>query len=322
MKFGKKSVRKLELKIYPSPILLIDQRSKSLEELSFWQDVNSRRAIAVHGHFFADREQYYSLAPWERSRVRALAAGMSAHSAVVVSLAAARLWGMDTLAMHSGPELSMLAGKSVPPKKQWQNGCVYRCARLPASSVQQARKLRVATPERAVIDTARWHSFAEALTVADHYLTAVPHKKKLWAELDKIGRAKGSARARRVIKESCFGIDSAAESWARAQILDSDLPFKKLEVQRGVYANGEKYFLDIVLDDFLVVEVDGRKKYRGTEDEVHRISSDELHREKQIKNKGYEVVRCDWTMLREGRLIPNLKEIYSRPSRRPSHVIS
>ncbi|QGU01002.1 hypothetical protein CKALI_00505 [Corynebacterium kalinowskii] len=320
MKFGKKSVRKLVLKIHPSPITLFDHRSKNLDDYAFWHELNTKRKTQVYGHFYANADQFHSLPPWEKSRVRALACGLSAHSAVVVSLAAARLWGMDTLAMYSFPELSPFAGKPAPSRSQWAKTCTYRYAKLPASSVVAFKNLRVATPERAVIDTARWHSFAEALTVADHYLTAVPHKKKLWAELDKIGRAKGSARARRMIKEARFGIDSAAESWARAQILDSDLPYNKLETQREVYAKGEKFYLDIVLDDFLVIEVDGRKKYQGDEDEIHRISADELQREKQIKNKGYEVVRCDWAMLRDDQLIPTLREIYSRPSRRPSRL--
>lgn len=321
MPLHKRSVRKLVLKIHPPPVSLTDLRAKNLSDYAFWHDVNTKRLVQVFGHFYADHVRFYELAPWDRSRLLALACGLSAYQATVVSLAAARLWGMDTLSMRSLPELCALSG-TPPSRSQWVGKCIYRHARLPESSVVRFKNLRVASPERAVIDTARWHSFAEALTVADSYLTAVPNKKKLWAELDKIGRAKGSAQARRVIREACLGVDSAAESWARAQILDSDLPYKKLEVQRVVFVDDEKFYLDIVLDGFLVVEVDGNCKYQGDPEEVSRTQSDELVREKKIKNKGFEVIRCSWAMLRDEQLIPELWEVYDRPSRRPSHLKS
>lgn len=294
-------------------IKIYDHRRANLGEYGFWRDVNFGYKVKVFGHFYADKDSYLDLPPWERCRVRAFAAGLSVHEAVVMGLSAARLWDLPVLSSSGVVELTLPKERSTPAKSTWPRGTVYRSARLPEDSWLQFKRMRVTTKARTVIDVARWHCFADALAVADGFLReGESGRKLLWRELHKIGRAKGVAKARRVIKEARTKIESAAESWARAQILDSDLRFSKLVTQKKISG----WRVDMLIDDWLIVEVDGEKKYYENGSE-YEISAKELKREKALKNLGYDVYRVGWAALESGRFIPGLTEFMERPSRRP-----
>lgn len=294
-------------------IKLYDRRRANLGEYGFWRDVNFGYKVKVFGHYYADKGAYLDLPPWERDRVRAFAAGLSVHEAVVMGISAARLWDLPVLSQSSVVELTLPKERSTPAKSSWPQGTVYRSARLPEDSWIQFTRMRVTTKARTVIDVARWHSFAEALTVADGFLEEGESARKLlWRELHKIGRAKGVAKARRVVEQARTRIESAAESWARAQILDSELRFSKIETQKEIRG----WRVDMLIDDWLVIEVDGENKYYEYGSE-YEISAKELKREKAIKNLGYDFYRVGWAALESGRFIPGLTEFIERPSRRP-----
>lgn len=175
------------------------------------------------------------------------------------------------------------------------------------------------TSTQTVIDVARWHGFHVGLAVADGYLRRGGTIASLKHEVEKIGRAKGSAVARKVIDCASPKSESAAESWARAQIIEASPPFTKMELQKELHTEGHIHFADIYLDEWLIIEVDGDHKYLGDYGDASEIVLAELKREKRLKNLGFEFLRVDWNMLRDNRFIPELNQFLTRPSRRPIH---
>ncbi|QTH59384.1 hypothetical protein J5O04_11380 [Corynebacterium hindlerae] len=306
------------MKIQLSPIPLLDHRSKNLGDYSFWRDIRTKNKIQIHGHIFADRDAFLALPPWERSRIRALACGYSSEIAVVCGLSAARLWKLPVIPHTTPTEMALPLKKRSPRKSVWPPRTVYRNAFLPTECIIRFTKFSVTTPARTVIDTARWHDFATSLAVADGFLRNHGTRKHLLRELDRIGRAKGSAQARRVIDSATPLSMNAAESWARAQILESHLRLSSLKVQAEIWAEGQQHFADLLINNWLIVEVDGDQKYSGRYGSELEITAEELRREKRLKNKGFEFLRVNWAMLQEQRFIPALVETLQRPSRRLS----
>lgn len=89
-----------------------------------------------------------------------------------------------------------------------------------------------------------------------------------------------------------------------------------MELQKEIQAQGNDYFVDIVIDDWLIIEVDGDQKYLGDYGDSAAVVLAELKREKRLKNLGYEFLRVDWDMLRDNQFIPELNEYLTKPSRR------
>lgn len=167
------------------------------------------------------------------------------------------------------PKELTLPGNSQPPRKSsWPRHTRYRHAYLPAEAIKTFENFNVTTPARTVIDVARWHGFHVGLAVADGYLRRGGTIASLKHEVQRIGRAKGSAVARKVIDCASSKSESAAESWARAQIIEASLPFTMMELQKEIQAQGNDYFVDIVIDDWLIIEVDGDQKYLGATTEI------------------------------------------------------
>ncbi|MEJ6012947.1 hypothetical protein WG936_03690 [Corynebacterium sp. H127] len=296
----------------------IDRRKMNLGESSFWRGVNAGDVVKLAGHIYADPKAYGSLAPWDRARAEAVAAGMSSSKAVVCGLSAASLWGLPVLSYRGPTELILPGNRKPSARSKWPKSVVYRSNYLPEQAITWHFGVRVTTLARTVIDSARWHSFAQALAIADGFMNREAQARRvLQDELGTIGHTKGVSRVRRVVNEARSKIGSAAESWARAQLLESDIQYASLLTQQDFMTKGERFVVDMVLDGWLVIEVDGAIKYSGSYGPEELVLAEQVRRERELVRLGLSVFRVDWGMLREGRFIPELRDYLARASRRP-----
>lgn len=111
--------------------------------------------------------------------------------------------------------------------------------------------------------------------------------------LGNMGRVKGVADARRAVEHSVNSSESPWESYARALILDADLPaVRSLRVQYRV----NQYYADLAINGWLLIEIDGNVKYENELEEVIRA---EHQRQKALLNQGFVVLRFSPQELRE-----------------------
>ena len=145
--------------------------------------------------------------------------------------------------------------------------------------------IRVSTLERTAIDIARFYGFEEGLVAVDAVRARNVGQFGINETLGAMGRVKGVAAARRAVAESVNCAESPWESYARALILAADYP--ELRWVKAQYVI-ENYRADLVINGWLVIEIDGNVKYRFEAEEVIRA---EHRRQQAILNKGYIVLR-------------------------------
>ncbi|HIX79376.1 MAG TPA: endonuclease domain-containing protein, partial [Candidatus Corynebacterium faecipullorum] len=145
--------------------------------------------------------------------------------------------------------------------------------------------IRVSSLDRTALDIARFYGFEEGLVAVDDVRARNVGQFWINETLGAMGRVKGVAAARRAVAESVNCSESPWESYARALVLAADYP--ELRWVKAQYVI-ENYRADLVINGWLVIEIDGNVKYRHEVDEVIRA---EHRRQQAILNKGYIVLR-------------------------------
>lgn len=112
--------------------------------------------------------------------------------------------------------------------------------------------------------------------------------------LDRLGRRRGSATARRAVGMSVDCAESPGESWSRVLIHSWGLPAPRLQTpfdfgERRVFADFEW--------GSLIGEFDGKGKYGTTDAERAAALEAEKERHALFVGAGFEVVRWDWVDL-------------------------
>lgn len=268
---------------------------------------------------------YDALSLWERRRAEAVAAGMNAEKAVISGLSAGRLWGLWVLQVDHTVDL-IQPDSHACNRSQWPAGVTYRSVKLAADAIHERAGFRITSVSQTIRDITRWYGVTAGVAALDSARTrspAIPPEQ--WASDLLGGRPfKGKNAVRRVLALSVADSESALESWARVLILTSGLNVT-LEVQARINANGEIFRVDLLVNGWLVVEIDGAVKYDGQTfgkptDEVVRRERD---REKRIQNAGFLVLRIGVNDLRaihgrEPRLLSLLRSTLSGAGRRPA----
>lgn len=223
---------------------------------------------------------------YQRQWARSFCVGMSARTAVVTGRAAAHLLGMWTVNAPM-PEVRMLA-KHPPPKSKQQPGVRYVRAPLRRDEVVRGQHLNTTTPYRTFLEIAREAGFVHALVAADWLLysgTMVP------AQLEHMmcitPRFHGIGAARRAVKCAELGPESAPESHARAILLDAGFR----NVLPNVWIEKTRYRVDLLIEDALIIEIDGRVKYEGAGVDTADVLLREKRRADTLRNLGYELIR-------------------------------
>lgn len=265
---------------------LVDLRALALDDplrnLAASGLVRVAGQIAMPADIFADL-------PFHQNRfVEALARGRSSYEAVVTGRSAARVLGMWVVSLTPEPvELALPSGE-VPPT--YRRDTAVACRRRPARQYVERFGVRVTPPIRTFIDIARDHGFAEGLIAADWLLANGYERDDLYLELARMGRIRHLRVVRRCIMWATALSESPYESLARALLIEAGV--QGIEAQ--AWAGG--YRMDLVVDGWLVIEVDGDVKYA---DDPGLTIREEYNRQKRLGNAGFVFLRYSPRQLRE-----------------------
>lgn len=242
-----------------------------------------------------DAVAYRKLPPWRRAEVRARAFGLAADRAVLCSLSAARVLGIEVLSWDDTVELGYVDSDRTPPKSQRAPRTRYYGSRVPRSEVLVVDGLRVTGVERTLVDIARRHGVVEGVVAIDSALRRFPglSVQRLLAAGERL-RVHGIAKYRRAVQLCDEKSESPKESQARALLHLAELPgVKKVRTQARITAGGRQIRVDLLLDEWLVIEVDGQVKYDGVTygKPTDQVLREERQREKALQNLGYTVLR-------------------------------
>jgi len=187
-----------------------------------------------------------------------------------------------------------------------------RHRRVERPSVEQLFGLPVTSEAQTVVDVAASSPFASAVVVADAALWRAARAREdagvrqLRAELDahvqRLGTARGSARARRVIDIADHRADRPGESLSRVAMIElgAELPELQVEV---VGLSGRHYWVDFGWPALgVVAEFDGKAKYTDPDFLRGRTAQqavyDEKLREDDIRPMVKGFGRWDWETAR------------------------
>lgn len=244
-----------------------------------------------------DAQAYTSLPVHEQTRLRCLAAALSAHRAVLAACSAARVHRLWVLSARGEEDIELaLAGGTVPPNAQVPPGWRYRKMKLPpgdivsVSAEEGAPSVRATSPARTVVDLARLHGFVRGLVAADSYLACGYERAALDAVAARLKGSRGIGQARQVIEAAIGVSESPYESLARGLLIHSGMAQRhRVEPQARIGA----FRVDLLIDGWLVLEVDGAAKYDGQTygRAVEDVIRSERDREVYLQNQGFVVRR-------------------------------
>lgn len=236
-------------------------------------------------------DEWAGLAYHEKQWLRVETVAMTSASAVLVGRSAARKLGMWVIA--AGEERVEVALPSRGSSKERRESGRYK---FHHSSLRADEQLvyeghRVTNPIRTFIDIARHHGFVEGLIAADYLLRRGKNRGEIERAIRRMGRAKGIAVARRCLEHAIDNSDSPYESLARALLIEAGIGPVVAQAQI------ERYYADLLVKGWLIIEIDGEVKYEG--EDVDDVLRAERHRQKRIGNKGYVFLRFSPSFLRK-----------------------
>lgn len=170
-----------------------------------------------------------------------------------------------------------------------------RRARLEPHEIDVVDGVTVTSMARTVADLSASLPFGEALAIADAALRRGLARDRI------VARGKWRRRIEMVIEHASPLAESAGESLSRALFIPSRLPQPVLQY-RVFDARGRQVArCDFGWPQFRVVgEFDGDLKYSGMFGEPADVIRNEKHREGEIRDAGFDVVRWWWSLLYEG----------------------
>ena len=235
--------------------------------------------------------QWRELRYHERQWLRVEAAAMVSNAAVLVGRSAARKLGMWVISRGEEPVEVALPSRSVSQSRAQSGRYAFRFSKLRYDEQLVYEGHRVTTPIRTFIDIARHHGFIEGLIAADYLLRRGIERAEIEKEIRKMGRAKGIGVARKCLEHAIPNSDSAYESLARGLLIEAGIGPVVAQAQI------ERYFADLLVQGWLIIEIDGEIKYER--DDAGEVWKKEFSRQKRIGNKGYVILRFESKLLRE-----------------------
>ncbi|WP_156227907.1 hypothetical protein [Corynebacterium comes] len=241
-------------------------------------------------------ELWTPLAPWEKSAARAFAVGLTMDTAVVCGKSAARLIGIELPGWEDTVEVTYPGKRKPGGQRYWPEGVRFRYRNLGEDEVVEREGIRLTAIYRTLRDIAVLHGLADGVVALDSARRRWPEvSMQTWRSgLLRGPRFKGVGTVRRVLDLSVPDSDSPQESLARIRLIIADLPgVEEIRTQVRFEADGRSYPVDLLINEWLVLEFDGDIKYeegafgRTTRETVLK----EREREVLLLNLGLQVRR-------------------------------
>lgn len=229
------------------------------------------------------REAWDALAYHEKRWLQCRAAAMTSRGAVLIGRSAARALGIWVV----GPadevvELALPSG-GTSPRRVARGGITYRRMRLRDDEITHYRGYPVTTPFRTFADIARHHGFVEGLIAADYLRHRGIDPIALEREVQRLGPINRIGTVRRCLYHAVPDSESPYESFARALLIEAGIG----PITTQFLVDG--YRADLLVENWLIIEIDGGIKYSGPDAE--EVRQREFERQKRIANRGYQFLR-------------------------------
>ncbi|GAA1471732.1 hypothetical protein GCM10009621_05210 [Corynebacterium felinum] len=176
-----------------------------------------------------------------------------------------------------------------PPAKNQRSPYVsYTSRLLPEEDIVEENGVRVTKISRTFVDlVAKEEDEDIAITFIEAAFTQGRITKiQAYADIKSMPSIAGKPRALELLKTAKEGSESLYETKARRlieRVLDRIPEITSVEIQVPV----NQYRIDIVVNGFIGIEIDGRAKTRNN----YHALEDERYREKIIQNLGYIIMR-------------------------------
>lgn len=236
------------------------------------------------------------LAPWDKSAARAFAVGLTMDTAVVCGKSAARLIGIELPGWEDTVEVTYPGNRKPGGRRYWPEGVRFRYRNLGEGDVVEREGIRLTDTYRTLRDIAVLHGLADGVVALDSARRRWPNvTMATWRSCLLRGpRFKGVGMVRQVLELSVSDSGSPQESLARMRLVIAELPgVQSIRTQARFETKGQTFTVDLLINDWLVLEFDGEVKYeegafgRTTRETVMK----EREREVLLLNLGLQLRR-------------------------------
>lgn len=276
---------------------LVELRKVPLTDTGVRERLESGALLRLTAEVAVPCSYFQELSPWGKAEAQAAAVGLTADKAVVSGMAAGRLWGLKLLGVEKTVDLHLPGSARPPARRLWIAGTTYRSAALPADQVTTKGGIRVTTLLRTLSDISRRETQMETVAAIDsaRMTWSAFTPVKIHERLRTMGAFPGIRAFREAIGLSRPDIGSPWETKARLLLQRcGDPAITSIETQVRFLDSdtGATYFVDILINGWLILEVDGRAKYLGVYGEDPGVViRGEREREKALQNLGPVVLR-------------------------------
>lgn len=191
-------------------------------------------------------------------------------------------------------------------------------ANLPIDGVvQMLDGIPVTSPARTIIDVTRTSGLESGVCAADQAIRrGLCTRSDLQNQADAARGRTGVARARALPERTSGLAESVLETLIRLILVLAGLPEPELQVRLAV-RSGKRFRVDFYWRQWrLIGEADGFGKYGTDPEEIRKNWVAERHRQAQLEEAGYVVIRWTWADLRDpGRIVRRVREEMARQER-------
>ncbi|MDO4630696.1 MAG: hypothetical protein Q4A82_00160 [Corynebacterium sp.] len=284
-----------------------------------WYDQHTQLTKNQWIHSDTYDQQHY----FQKLQLHIKALGSSTRTAIICGLAAATILGIPVLNLNcrTTVDLTLPGNKQPPSRDQWPPIANYRCSTLSNSDWSTINCLRTTTPERTFVDICVLNGELEALAFIEAALNMGYQKEQFLWYLDQRRCEWGTTKARKVLERARYGIDSVWETFAH-HLVTRAYPKETIAAQAQIPIQKPNDFftksrVDLLLFDWLVIEIDGRQKYHGTTTNDATILLAERLREVSILNHGYQILQFHpWEL--QSKLLPTIERVRRQNPKRIS----
>ena len=266
-----------------------------------------------------------SLDPWDRERVRALAAAIFGRiNQPLCGVSAARVWGVPILDDDFAPLVDALGWDARATRRA--SDVRYWATRDDQAHITHCHGAALTDLPRTIAELGVRSSFPSAVVAIDWAIRVrlrrgepVTTVEQIRARADSLGLVRGRARLERALAFADGRAESPGESWAR--VLIHQLGFEVPDLQHEYrLPDGRRFRTDFRWASArLAGEFDGLTKYRkaevwGGRGAVQAVI-DEKEREDAVRSSGDGMLRSVWADLRDPRRLRQALETAGAPRR-------
>lgn len=276
-------------------------------------------AYRIFPGVYISRNSWNTAPPWEKTKTAIVSAALSYRNRFLFGSAAAIHHG---LWLPEDPERLILASSVIRTHQEVWSAVGHYCVLLrrrvvPVGDVILHDGIAVTTIARTVADVAAGvtedEGCAAVLMVMESALAKGISKKELARHCRLQSGSLRGVHTQMCLHHAGERSETAGESLTKAMFLDAGMFDVKQQVKVFDPHGREKARVDFLLPEYnMVVEFDGRGKYRGEHGPSEKVMLREHDRKVDLENLGYVVIQVGWRQVKSGEALRLITEAMKR----------